>query len=228
MRVDKKARAKRLRFVVLAGLARPASSTILTRRAARGLRRGVPVKVLVLSGPNLDRLGVREPEVYGRGTYPELVDACRETAAPARPRRRRPPDRRTRREMIRWLHEAADERLPVVLNAGAWTHYSYALRDALRRPCPAPLIEVHLSQIAAREEFRHHSVLSAVVTGTITGLGVDSYLLALHAIAAGVRRLRPAPNGPAHSSAVMADEGRARRLGRRPRRSLRSPLTHSP
>lgn len=140
------------------------------------------MKVLVLSGPNLDRLGVREPEIYGHGTYADLVEACRETAG------KLGLDVDVRQtaneaELIRWVHEAADDRLPIVLNAGAWTHYSYALRDACAGH-PAPLIEVHMSQIAAREPFRHDSVLSAVVTGTITGLGVDSYLLALHAIAA--------------------------------------------
>jgi 3-dehydroquinate dehydratase-2 len=143
------------------------------------------VKVLVLSGPNLDRLGIREPEIYGTGTYAELADACRETAT----RLGLDVDMRQtadEAEMIRWLHESADARLPVVLNAGAWTHYSYAIRDACAGH-PAPLIEVHMSQIAAREAFRHESVLSAVVTGTITGLGVDSYLLALHAIAARIR-----------------------------------------
>ena len=144
------------------------------------------MKVLVLSGPNLDRLGVREPEIYGHGTYSDLAEACRETAGSLGldVDVRQTADES---EIIRWLHEAADAGLPVVLNAGAWTHYSYALRDACVGH-PAPLIEVHMSQIAAREEFRHHSVLSAVVTGTITGLGVDSYLLALHAIAARLPR----------------------------------------
>jgi 3-dehydroquinate dehydratase II len=144
------------------------------------------MKVLVLSGPNLDRLGIREPEIYGSGSYADLADACRKTATGLGldVDVRQTADEA---ELIRWLHEAADARLPVVLNAGAWTHYSYALRDACAGH-PAPLIEVHMSQIAAREEFRHHSVLSAVVTGTITGLGIDSYLLALHAIAARTRR----------------------------------------
>ncbi len=144
------------------------------------------MKVLVLSGPNLDRLGIREPEIYGHGTYADLADACRETAG----RLGLDVDMRQtadEAELIRWIHEAADARLPVVLNAGAWTHYSYALRDACVGH-PAPLIEVHMSQVAAREPFRHVSVLSEVVTGTITGLGVDSYLLALHAIAARMRR----------------------------------------
>jgi len=144
------------------------------------------MKVLVLSGPNLDRLGIREPEIYGHGTYADLADACRETAG----RLGLDVDMRQtadEAQLIRWLHEAADARLPVVLNAGAWTHYSYAVRDACVGH-PAPLIEVHMSQVAAREPFRHVSVLSEVATGTITGLGVDSYLLALHAIAARVRR----------------------------------------
>ncbi len=139
------------------------------------------MKVLVLNGPNLDRLGIREPEIYGHGTYADLVDACRDTAS----RLGLDVDMRQtadEAELIRWLHEAADALLPVVLNAGAWTHYSYALRDACVGH-PVPLIEVHMSQIAARESFRHVSVLSGVVTGTITGLGVDSYLLALQAIA---------------------------------------------
>ncbi len=144
------------------------------------------MKVLVLSGPNLDRLGIREPEIYGTGTYADLADACRETATSLGldVDMRQTADES---EMIRWLHESADARLPVVINAGAWTHYSYAIRDAIAGH-PAPVIEVHMSQIAAREAFRQESVISAVVTGTITGLGVDSYLLALHAIAARTRR----------------------------------------
>ncbi len=143
------------------------------------------MKVLVLSGPNLDRLGIREPQIYGSGTYADLVAACRDTgdALGLDLDIRQTADEA---ELIRWMHEAADARLPVVLNAGAWTHYSYALRDACVGH-PAPLIEVHMSQIAAREPFRHVSVLSDVVTGTITGLGVDSYLLALHAIASRLR-----------------------------------------
>jgi 3-dehydroquinate dehydratase-2 len=81
-------------------------------------------------------------------------------------------------QMLGWLHEAADSRVPVVLNAGAWTHYSYALRDACAM-LHAPLVEVHISNIHAREEFRHHSVISAVATGVIAGLGIDGYRLAL-------------------------------------------------
>jgi 3-dehydroquinate dehydratase-2 len=88
-------------------------------------------------------------------------------------------------EMLSWLHEAADGSIPVILNPAAFTHYSYALRDACAL-LTAPVIEVHLSNPLAREEFRHTSVVSAVVTGTISGLGFDSYLLALRAIAARV------------------------------------------
>ena len=85
-------------------------------------------------------------------------------------------------EMLAWLHTAADEGAAVVLNPGAWSHYSYALRDACAM-LRAPLIEVHLSNIHAREEFRHHSYLSAVATGVIVGLGVQGYLLALRYLA---------------------------------------------
>jgi 3-dehydroquinate dehydratase-2 len=84
-------------------------------------------------------------------------------------------------ELIGWLHEAADEQVPVVLNPAAFTHYSYALRDAVAQRT-APLIEVHLSNPAAREEFRHTSVIAGVASGTIAGFGADSYLLALRAI----------------------------------------------
>lgn len=132
------------------------------------------MKVLVLNGPNLGRLGSREPLVYGDTTYDELVALCRAENAAA-------DVRQTDDEavMIGWLHEAADSQIPVVLNAGAWSHYSIALRDACSQ-LTAPLVEVHISQTAAREEFRHASVVSAVATGTITGLGVDGYRLALN------------------------------------------------
>jgi 3-dehydroquinate dehydratase-2 len=129
--------------------------------------------VLVLNGPNLGRLGSREPLVYGDTTYDELVALCK--AANPDADVRQTDDEAT---MIGWLHEAADTGTPVVLNSAAWSHYSIALRDACSQ-LTAPLIEVHISQTAAREEFRHASVISAVATGTITGLGVEGYLLAL-------------------------------------------------
>ena len=131
------------------------------------------MRVLVLNGPNLGRLGSREPLVYGDTTYEELVALC--TAENPDADVRQTDDEAT---MIGWLHEAADSATPVVLNAAAWSHYSIALRDACSQ-LTAPLVEVHITQTAAREEFRHASVVSAVATGTITGLGVDGYRLAL-------------------------------------------------
>jgi 3-dehydroquinate dehydratase II len=130
------------------------------------------VRVLVLNGPNLGRLGSRQTDVYGLTTYDELVKLCQEVEPEADVRQT--DDEAT---MIGWLHEAADASLPVVLNAGAWTHYSYAVRDAVA--LVPVVVEVHLSQIAAREEFRHHSVISAVAKGTITGLGVEGYRAAI-------------------------------------------------
>ena len=138
-------------------------------------------KVLVLNGPNLSRLGKREPDIYGPQSYDDLVDACvtqsKELGLDVEVRQ-------TDDEaiLIGWLHEAADNKTPVILNPAAFTHYSYALRDAIAMRT-APLIEVHLSNPAAREEFRHTSVVAAVATGTIAGFGLDSYLLALRAIA---------------------------------------------
>ena len=133
------------------------------------------MKVLVLNGPNLGRLGRREPEVYGTTTYDELVAICLEVEAGADVRQT--DDEAT---MLGWLHEAADSGTPVVINPGAWSHYSYALRDAVSQV--ARVIEVHLSQTAAREPFRHTSVVSPVVAATITGLGVEGYRAALRAL----------------------------------------------
>ncbi|MFJ1754617.1 type II 3-dehydroquinate dehydratase [Kitasatospora sp. NPDC088134] len=139
------------------------------------------VPVLVLNGPNLGRLGSREPDVYGSTSYAGLVERCtalgaelglavavRETNSEA--------------EMVGWLHEAADARTPVVINPGAFTHYSYAMRDAAAQRT-APLIEVHISNPYAREAFRHTSVIAAVASGTIAGFGLGSYELALRALA---------------------------------------------
>ena len=139
-------------------------------------------RVLVLNGPNLGRLGVREPEIYGSTTHEELADACRawgsELGLEVEVRQTD-----SEADLVGLLHEAADARMPVVLNAGAFTHYSYALRDALAQ-VSAMTVEVHLSNPAARESFRHTSVIAAVVTGSISGFGIDSYALALRAIAA--------------------------------------------
>jgi 3-dehydroquinate dehydratase-2 len=138
-------------------------------------------KVLVLNGPNLGRLGSREPDVYGSTSYAGLVRRCTELGAELGL------DVEVREtndegEMIRWLHEAADGKLPVVINPGAFTHYSYGMRDAASQRT-APLIEVHISNPHAREEFRHTSVISAVASGTIAGFGIGSYELALRSLA---------------------------------------------
>jgi 3-dehydroquinate dehydratase-2 len=137
--------------------------------------------VLVLNGPNLARLGSREPEVYGTATLDDLARAC---AAAGRELGLHVEVRQTddEAELLGWVHEAADGRVPVVLNPAAFTHYSYALRDALAMRT-APLVEVHLTNPAARETFRHTSVVAGVADGTVAGFGLLSYELALRAIA---------------------------------------------
>jgi 3-dehydroquinate dehydratase-2 len=137
--------------------------------------------VLVLNGPNLGRLGSREPDVYGAQTFDDLSALCREAGRELglSVEVRQTDDEA---ELVGWIHEAADSRTPVVLNPAAFTHYSYALRDAIAQRT-APLVEVHLSNPSAREEFRHTSVVAAVATGTIAGFGMRSYELALRAIA---------------------------------------------
>ena len=141
--------------------------------------------VLVLNGPNLGRLGVREPEVYGSASYSDLVAAGVAWGADLglEVEVRQSDDES---ELIGWLHEAVDAGAHVVLNPAAFTHYSYALRDAAAQVTTAGLllVEVHLSNPAARETFRHVSVIGAVATGTVAGFGFDSYRLALSAIAA--------------------------------------------
>ncbi|MEU8223966.1 type II 3-dehydroquinate dehydratase [Kribbella sp. NPDC048915] len=138
------------------------------------------MRVLVLNGPNLGRLGSREPEKYGTTTFAELVDVCAKTGAELGldVEVRQTDDEA---ELVGWLHEAADTRTPVVLNPAAFTHYSYSLRDAIAQRT-APLIEIHLTNPATREEFRHTSVVAGVATGTIAGFGLDSYRLALRAL----------------------------------------------
>ena len=137
-------------------------------------------QVLVLNGPNLGRLGSREPEVYGSANFEDLAESCR---AAGRTLGLHVEVRQTddEGEMIRWVHEAIDARWPMVVNPAAFTHYSYALRDALAMRT-APLVEVHITNPAAREEFRHVSVVGAVADGTIAGFGLMSYQLALQAI----------------------------------------------
>ncbi len=137
--------------------------------------------VLVLNGPNLDRLGRREPEIYGSTTYDDLVTLV-ETQATELGLTAVVRQSNSEGQLLDWLHAAADAGDPVILNAGALTHTSIALRDACAE-LTAPLIEVHISNVHAREEFRHHSYLSEVATGVIVGLGVQGYLLALRYLA---------------------------------------------
>ena len=138
------------------------------------------MKILVINGPNLARLDIRDSKIYGDIDYPQLVEMIlaeggnlgfevdiRQSNEEA--------------EIIGWLHEAADASMPVIINPAAFTHYSYAIRDAAES-LKAPLIEVHLSNPMAREEFRHTSVISGIAGGTIAGFGPNSYLLALRAM----------------------------------------------
>lgn len=139
--------------------------------------------VLILNGPNLGRLGRREPEVYGSTTHDDLVAMIESEAAELGVSALvRQSD--SEAQLISWVHAAADAGDPVILNAGGLTHSSIALRDACAE-LRAPLIEVHISNVHAREEFRHHSYLSGVATGVIVGLGVQGYLLALRYLASG-------------------------------------------
>ena len=143
--------------------------------------------VLVLNGPNLGRLGTREPEKYGSTTHDQLVALIAEWGASVGLETVvRQSD--SEADLVHWLHEAVDAKWHVVLNPAAFTHYSYALRDAcaLLPDAGLTLVEVHLTNPSAREEFRHTSVISGVASGTIAGFGVDSYRLALEAIAARV------------------------------------------
>ncbi|MHA6668059.1 type II 3-dehydroquinate dehydratase [Homoserinimonas sp. A447] len=134
-------------------------------------------RVLVLNGPNLNRLGTREPDVYGTANLDDLRASLAEVTGTEIDLRQTNDEA----ELIGWLHEAVDTRAAVILNPAAFTHYSYALRDAAAMVTGAGLllVEVHISNPHAREEFRHTSVISGVATGVIVGLGFDSYLLAL-------------------------------------------------
>jgi 3-dehydroquinate dehydratase-2 len=139
--------------------------------------------VLVLNGPNLGRLGRRQPEIYGTATHADLVARCREWGSALG---LDVEVRQTNHEgqMIDWLNQAADDQTPVVLNAAAWSHYSYALLDACAQ-LTAPLVEVHISDPKSRpEEFRHHSVITAYAVREIAGQGIDGYRQALEVLAA--------------------------------------------
>lgn len=134
-------------------------------------------RINVINGPNLGRLGRREPEVYGDTTHDDLVAMVeREAADLGLEVVVRQSD--SEAQLLEWIHAAVDAAEPVILNAGALTHTSVALRDACAE-LTAPLIEVHISNVYAREEFRRHSYLSPIAAGVIVGLGVQGYLLAL-------------------------------------------------
>lgn len=138
--------------------------------------------ILVLNGPNLSRLGSREPDVYGSVSWNELVSDLESMSSSTVSIDVRQTDSES--EMISWLHEAIDGSCDVVLNPAAFTHYSYAIRDAVAMVSHANLavIEVHISNPHAREEFRHNSVISGVSRGVIAGFGIESYRLALAAL----------------------------------------------
>lgn len=141
--------------------------------------------VLVANGPNLNRLGTREPDKYGSTSYDELSVLCMQWGSDVGLEAvvRQSNDES---QLVEWMHQAVDEGWHVVLNPAAFTHYSYALRDACAMVTGAglALVEVHLTNPHAREEFRHTSVISGVASGTIAGFGVESYRLGLEAVAA--------------------------------------------
>ena len=148
--------------------------------------------VLVLNGPNLGRLGTREPGIYGSTSYAELAALCvqagRDLGLDVEVRQSD-----SEADLLHWLHEAADGAIPVVLNPAAFSHTSVALHDACAART-APLIEVHISNVFAREAFRHHSYVSDVANGVIVGLGIEGYVLALSWVAARLDQAeRPAP-----------------------------------
>lgn len=138
------------------------------------------MKILILNGPNLSRLDLREKNHYGDLSYSDLTKEITKKASEIGTEIEiKQSDSES--ELISWIHEAADKKQPVIINPAAFTHYSYAIRDAICM-LKAPVIEVHLSNPLSREEFRHTSVVSGVVQGTISGFGVDSYSLALLAM----------------------------------------------
>ncbi|MDN4525282.1 type II 3-dehydroquinate dehydratase [Fictibacillus fluitans] len=137
-------------------------------------------RILVINGPNLNRLGKREPGIYGKNDLASieehLIRFAEENGSTAVCRQSNHEG-----DILDWIHEAENEFDGIALNAGAFTHYSYAIRDAIAS-VNIPVIEVHISNIHAREEFRHHSVIAAVAAGQIAGLGVKGYELAVLAL----------------------------------------------
>jgi 3-dehydroquinate dehydratase II len=141
----------------------------------------LPTAIYVLNGPNLNLLGTREPDIYGRTTLADIGDMA---AAEAQAHGLEVVFRQSNHEgeLVEWIHEARENAAGVIINAGAYTHTSVAIHDALRA-LSCPIVEVHLSNTFAREEFRHHSLISPVAKGLIVGFGANSYVLAVDALA---------------------------------------------
>jgi 3-dehydroquinate dehydratase-2 len=139
------------------------------------------MRILLLNGPNLNTLGTREPEMYGTATLPDIEEAVTARAA-AVGADLRAFQANSEGDLIDWLQREAPDADGLIVNAGAYTHTSVALRDAIAA-CGLPVIEVHLTNVWRREDFRHESLLSPVVAGVIAGLGAHSYLLAVDALA---------------------------------------------
>ena len=139
--------------------------------------------IFVLNGPNLNMLGKREPGIYGGGTLETIGDDCRKAGEPLG---LEIDFRQSNHEgvLVDWIQEAGGKAKGIVINPGAYSHTSIAIHDAIRAVSPLPVVEVHLSNIHAREEFRHHSWISAVATGMLCGFGPQGYIMALHALAA--------------------------------------------
>ena len=134
--------------------------------------------IYVLNGPNLNRLGKREPEIYGRTTLAEIEAMCRQ-AAPDQPIEFRQSNKEY--ELIDWIHEAVDEGAGIIINPAAFTFTSMAIMDALKM-FPGPIIELHISNIHRREPIYHRSYVSPIATAVIAGLGPKSYVIALRAL----------------------------------------------
>ncbi|NMO02958.1 type II 3-dehydroquinate dehydratase [Gordonia sp. TBRC 11910] len=145
-----------------------------------------PLPILLLNGPNLNTLGVRQPEVYGSTTLAQIVDAAERRAADGG-FGLRAAQTNHEGQMIDWIHEARGNVSGIIINPGGWTHTSVALADALVVP-EVPIVEVHISNVAKREPFRHHSYVSPIAVGTIAGLGVAGYDYALQFLMEYVRR----------------------------------------
>jgi 3-dehydroquinate dehydratase-2 len=137
--------------------------------------------VFVLNGPNLNLLGKRQPEIYGNETLADVEASCRETAAVLGLELRCHQSNREY-ELIDWIHKAREIAAGIVINPAAFSHTSVAILDALKT-CEMPILEVHISNIHQREEFRHHSFVSHVAAGVIAGCGTQGYVLALHRVA---------------------------------------------